>query len=136
MWRKGCKKLLARLVVVEKSKSKMREKEEEPLPRSATLTVLLSAPPPALALPTDPGLLPSPLILLIPKASLSNIGLDPNNEGDGSGCELCMDIDLDRGVWLPPLPFEGGTPSSLVVGDAGFEADIASLDWISGRSLV
>jgi hypothetical protein len=51
------------------------------------------------ALPADPGLLPSPSILLIPNANLSNMGLDPNDpDGDGSGWELCMDIDSERGV--------------------------------------
>src|ERR1700691_5073837 len=38
-------------------------------------------------LPTEPGFLPSPSILLIPNASLSNIGLEPNKEEDGSGWE-------------------------------------------------
>ena len=56
---------------------------------------MATAPP----LPADPGLLPSPSILLIPNANLSNMGLDPNDpDGDGSGCELCMDIDSERGV--------------------------------------
>jgi hypothetical protein len=74
-------------------------------------------------LPADPGLLPSPSILLIPNASLSNMGLDPNDpDGEGSGWELCMDMDSERGVWLPPRPFDGGTPTSLVRGDPGFNA--------------
>jgi hypothetical protein len=39
-------------------------------------------------------------------------------------------MDSERGVWFPPRPFDGGTPTSLVGGDAGFEADMASSDWI------
>ena len=62
--------------------------------------------------------------------SLSNIGLDPNNEeGDWSGCELWM-ISTQIVVFGCPLPFEGGMPMSLVVGDTGFEANIVSSDWI------
>jgi hypothetical protein len=81
------------------------------------------------ALPTEPGLLPSPSILLIPKANLSNIGLEPYEEdGDGRGWELCIEIDSERGVWFPPRPFDGGTPTSLIGGDAGLDADIASSD--------
>jgi hypothetical protein len=97
----------------------------------AFISLRVSLPTAAPALPTDPGLLPSPSILLIPNASLSNIGLDPNDEeGDGSGWELCIEMDSERGVWFPPRPFEGGTPTSLVGGEAGLEADIASSDWI------
>jgi hypothetical protein len=81
------------------------------------------------ALPTEPGLLPFPSILLIPRANLSNIGLEPHEEdGDGRGWELCIEIDSECGVWFPPRPF--GTPTSLVGGDAGFDADMASSDWI------
>jgi hypothetical protein len=28
-----------------------------------------------------------------------------------------MKMDSERGVWFPPRPFEGGTPTSLVGGD-------------------
>ena len=28
-----------------------------------------------------------------------------------------MKTDSDLGVWLPPRPLEGGTPTSLVVGE-------------------
>jgi hypothetical protein len=57
-----------------------------PLPTSParsfiSLLVFLSIAP---ALPTEPGLLPSPLILLTPNVSLSNIRLELI-EGDGSG---------------------------------------------------
>jgi len=104
-----------------------------PPPLSFT-SLLVSLPVPATAapaLPADPGLLPSPSILLIPNASLSNIGLDPKDEdGEGSGWELCIDMDSDRGVWFPPRPFEGGTPTSLVGGEAGLEAAIAISDCI------
>jgi hypothetical protein len=64
----------------------------------------------------EAGLLPdSPSILLMVNAHLSTMGLVPNEEeGEGSGCEFVMNIDSDRGVWFPPRPFEGGTPTSLV----------------------
>jgi hypothetical protein len=103
-----------------------------PPPLSFTsLLVSLRVPATAPALPTDPGLLPSPSILLMPNANLSNMGLDPNDEdGDGSGWELCIDMDSDRGVWFPPRPFEGGTPTNLVGGEVGLEAASAISDWI------
>jgi hypothetical protein len=67
----------------------------------------------AQVLPTEPSLLPSPSIILIPKAKPSNIGRGGYEEdGDGSGWELCIEIDSGRGVW----PFDGGTPTSLVGG--------------------
>jgi len=34
-------------------------------------------------------------------------------------------MDSERGVWLPPLPFEGGTPTNRV-GGAGLAAVTAS----------
>jgi hypothetical protein len=67
-------------------------------------------------LPTEPGLLPSPSILLIPNASLSKIGLEPNKE-DGSSWELCIEMDSEREVWFPSRSFDGGTSTSLVDGD-------------------
>jgi hypothetical protein len=73
-------------------------------------------------LPTEPGLLPSSSILLIPNVSLSNIGLEPNEE-DGSGWELCIEMDSEREVWFLSQSFDGGTSTSLVGEDAGFEAD-------------
>jgi hypothetical protein len=101
-----------------------------PLPTSPVARSLVSlgiAP----ALPIEPGLLPFPSILLIPKANLSNIGLEPHEEdGDGRGWELCIEIDSEHGVWFPTRPFDGGTPTSLVGGDAGFDADMVSSDCI------
>jgi hypothetical protein len=64
---------------------------------SRSLLVSLGITP---ALPTEPGLLPFPLIFL--KANLSNIGLEPHEEdGDGRRWKLCIKIDLERGVWFP-----------------------------------
>jgi hypothetical protein len=39
-------------------------------------------------------------------------------------------MDSEREDWFPSRSFDGGTPTSLVGGDAGFEADLASSDWI------
>ena len=38
-------------------------------------------------------------------------------------------MDSERGVWLPPLPFEGGTPTNRAggAGFAGFAASSASM---------
>jgi hypothetical protein len=73
------------------------------------------------ALPTEPGLLPSPSILLIPNASLSYIGLEPNKE-EGSGWELYIEMDSEHGgTLIPPSTFfDGGTPMRLVGRDAEF----------------
>ena len=57
------------------------------------------------------------VILLIPKANLSNMGLDPKLLlGLGRGWLPVMKTETLslRGVWLPPLPLLGGTPTSLV----------------------
>jgi hypothetical protein len=63
-------------------------------------------------------------ILLIAKDSLSSAVVELKEEdGEGSGREMWM--DSERGVWLPPLPFEGGTPTSRV-GGAGLAAVAAS----------
>ena len=78
-----------------------------------------SSPPSAFApvLPTEPGLLPSPSIILVPKVKLSNNGIEPYEEdGDGSGWELRIEIDSGRRVWFRPRPFDSGTPTSLVGG--------------------
>lgn len=49
----------------------------------------------------------------MPNASLSNMELLPNDEdGEGRGWDPVMKMDSERGVWLPPRPFEGGTPIS------------------------
>lgn len=73
-------------------------------PPSALLIRLI--PKPHLSIP-PPGLLPPPPA---PAPKLL--------EGEGSGCEPVMKTDSERGVWLPPRPREGGTPTSLVVGGA------------------
>lgn len=55
-------------------------------------------------------------ILLIPNVHLSSIGLDPKDEdGDGNGCDPVMYTESVRGVWFPPRPLEGGTPTSRVL---------------------
>jgi hypothetical protein len=62
-------------------------------------------------------------ILLITKDNLSSAVVELNEDdgdGDGSGREP-MRMDSGRGVWLPPLPFEGGTPTKRV-GGAGLAA--------------
>lgn len=38
-------------------------------------------------------------------------------------------MDSERGVWLPPLPFEGGTPTKRV-GGAGLAAAEANSTWM------
>ena len=41
-------------------------------------------------------------------------GLEPYElDGLGSGCEPVMKMDSERGVWFPPRPREGGTPTNL-----------------------
>jgi hypothetical protein len=73
------------------------------------------------ALPSELGFLPSPLMLFIPNAKASNIGLDPNEaNGDGSGLELCIEIDLERGVWFSAQPFDCGTPTM---------SNLARMEW-------
>jgi hypothetical protein len=86
-----------------------------------------------LALPKDEGFPsePSPSILLMVNANLSNMGLEPKEEdGDGRGCEPVMNTDSERGVWLPPRPFEGGTPTSLVGGERACCEEAASSAWM------
>ena len=99
-----------------------------PLPTSpAHLFISLLAPLNiALVLPTEPGLHPSPSILLTPHTSLSNIRLKPDEEdGDGSGWELHIEIDLECGVCLH---------LSLLMGEhrrawwVGTQADMTSSD--------
>lgn len=67
-------------------------------------------------------------ILLMCKYNLSIIGLDPNDDGEGNGCDPVMKTDSERGVWLPPLPFDGGTPTSFVGGPNAFADEAASSD--------
>lgn len=106
----------------------------ESLP-SSTSGSRLPAPDP------DPDPDPGFSILLIPNAHLSNMGLLPKLElGLGKGCELCM--LTSRGVWFPPRPLEGGTPTSLVLmfvvldGEAvGERREAASSDWIIDSTL-
>ena len=66
-------------------------------------------------------------ILLMPKAHLSSIGDAPwDEDGEGSGCEPVMKTDSERGVWFPPRPREGGTPTSFVGGGVAFAVEAAS----------
>lgn len=41
-----------------------------------------------------------------------------------------MKIDSVRGVWFPPRPFDGGTPTSFVGGELGFADAVASSVWM------
>lgn len=88
-----------------------------------------------LALPTLPGPLGAPSILLIPNAQRSRCEVDPNDEdGEGRGCEPVMNTDSERGVWLPPRPREGGTPTSRVGGGV-WDADCAaSSAWMTAST--
>ena len=51
-------------------------------------------------------------------------------EGEGRGCEPVIKTESGRGVWLPPRPREGGTPTSLVGGVPLAEADASSFSII------
>jgi len=94
-------------------------------------STLLSRAAPAGGLVMEPGALGAalapPSILLIPKAQRSSIGEAPwEEEGEGRGCEPVIKTESGRGVWLPPRPREGGTPTSLVGGVPLAEADASS----------
>ena len=94
-------------------------------------STLLSRAAPAGGLVTEPGalgaVLAPPSILLIPKAQRSSMGEAPwEEEGEGRGCEPVIKTESGRGVWLPPRPREGGTPTSLVGGVPLAEADASS----------
>ncbi len=87
----------------------------------------------------EPGplgaVLPPPSILLIPNAQRSSIGEAPwEEEGEGRGCEPVIKTESGRGVWLPPRPREGGTPTSLVGGVPLAEAEESSF-WIIDSTL-
>jgi hypothetical protein len=72
-----------------------------------------------------------PAILDMPNAHLSNMGLLPKDEdGDGRGCDPVMKIDSDLGVWLPPRPLDGGTPTRRVGGVLALAEDTASSVWM------
>ena len=89
--------------------------------------------PTSSVLPNEPGLLAaSPSILLIPNAHRSRCEDEPKDEdGEGSGCEPVMKTDSERGVWFPPRPREGGTPTRRVGGGV-WDADCAaSSAWIT-----
>ena len=46
-------------------------------------------------------------------------------------------MDSDRGVWLPPRPLEGGTPTSRVGGVLTLAKDVASsVDMIDSTSSI
>ena len=87
----------------------------------------------SLLLVNEPGLLTlsPPSILLIPNAQRSRCVVEPYEElGDGRGWDPVMKIDSARGVWFPPRPREGGTPTSRVgggVADADCAASSASM---------
>jgi hypothetical protein len=73
--------------------------------------------------------------LLIPKAQRSSMGEAPwEEEGEGRGCEPVMVTESGRGVWLPPRPREGGTPTSLVGGVPLAEAEASSF-WMIDSTL-
>jgi len=79
----------------------------------------------------------SPSIFDIPNAHLSSIGLLPNDEeGDGRGCEPVMKTDSDLGVWFPPRPFEGGTPTSRVGGVLALADAASSAEMIDSTSSI
>jgi hypothetical protein len=54
------------------------------------------------ALLTEAGLLPSPSIILSQTPSSSSICLEPNEDRDESGWELCIEIDSEWDNWFPP----------------------------------
>ena len=85
-----------------------------------------------LLLPTLPGPLVAPSILLMPNAQRSKCELEPKeDDGDGSGCEPVMNTDSERGVWLPPRPRDGGTPTSRVGGGVCDADCAASSAWMT-----
>lgn len=67
------------------------------------------------------------------KPSLSMIGEVPRKEpeGDGRGWDPVMKMPSPRGVWVPPRPCEGGTPTSLVGTAAGV---VASSAWTTAST--
>lgn len=77
-------------------------------------------------------------ILVILKAHLSSIGLLPNEEeGEGRGRDPVMKMDSDRGVWLPPRPLEGGTPTIRVGAFEALAEEVASsVDMIDSTSSI
>jgi hypothetical protein len=69
--------------------------------------------------PLGPELV-APSILLMPNAQRSSMGDTPwEEEGEGKGWEPVIKTDSGRGVWFPPRPRDGGTPTSLVGGCGG-----------------
>jgi len=72
-----------------------------------------------------------PSIFDMPNAHLSNIGLLPKDEdGDGRGWDPVIKMDSDLGVWFPPRPFDGGTPTRRVGGVLAVAQEVASSDWM------
>jgi hypothetical protein len=51
-------------------------------------------------------------------------------EGDGNGWEPVINTDSGRGVWLPPRPREGGTPTSFVGGGVPLAVAEESSFWM------
>jgi len=65
-------------------------------------------------------------MLVIPNANLSIMGLLPYELlGLGSGWDPTMKMPSLLGVWVPPRPCEGGTPTSFVGTAAGHDASSA-----------
>ena len=55
---------------------------------------------------------------------------EEEGEGDGNGWEPVIKTDSGRGVWLPPRPREGGTPTSFVGGGVPLAVAVATSFWI------
>lgn len=63
------------------------------------------------------------------------MGLLPkDDDGDGSGCDPVMKTDSERGVWLPPRPFEGGTPINRERGGVALAEAAISASMIDSTS--
>jgi hypothetical protein len=54
------------------------------------------------------------------------MGEGPRELGEGNGWDPMRTTDSGRGVWLPPRPREGGTPTSFVGGVPLARAEVIS----------